>query len=81
LRYLNPFPANLPEVLKRYKKVLIPELNTGQLALLIRGRFLVDAVSFNKISGQPFKIAEIEGKIDEVLGLRDEYVLEFTRSA
>jgi len=81
LRYLNPFPANLGDVLKRYQKVLIPELNTGQLALLIRGRYLVDAIPFNKISGQPFKIAEIEGKIDEVLGLRDEYVLEFTRSA
>ena len=81
LRYLNPFPGNLPDVLKRYKRVLIPELNTGQLSLLIRGRFLVDAVPFNKISGQPFKIAEIEGKIDEVLGLRDEYVIEFGQSA
>lgn len=81
LRYLNPFPGNLEAVLRRYKKVLIPELNTGQLALLIRGRFLVDAIPFNKISGQPFKIAEIEGKIDEVLGLRGPYTIEFGQSS
>lgn len=81
LRYLNPFPGNLEAVLKRYKNVLIPELNTGQLALLIRGRFLVDAIPFNKISGQPFKIAEIEGKIDEVLGLRGPYTIEFGQSS
>ncbi|MGH2608091.1 MAG: 2-oxoacid:acceptor oxidoreductase subunit alpha [Tepidiformaceae bacterium] len=77
IRHLNPFPANLGEVLSNYKRVLIPELNTGQLALLIRGRFLVDAVPFNKISGQPFKIAEIEGKIDEMLGLSGPYELKF----
>jgi len=81
LRYLNPFPGNLGEILKRYKHVLIPELNTGQLSVLIRSRFLVDAVPFNKISGQPFKIREIQAKIDEVLGLRGPYVLEFPRSA
>lgn len=77
VRYLNPFPANLGDVLKSYKKVLIPELNTGQLSLLVRGRYLVDAVGFNKISGQPFKIAELEAKIDEMLGLRGPYELEF----
>jgi 2-oxoglutarate ferredoxin oxidoreductase subunit alpha len=81
LRYLNPFPANLGDVLSRYKKVLIPELNTGQLALLVRGRYLVDAVPFSKVSGQPFKIGEIEAKIDELLGLRGPYELQFTRSA
>lgn len=77
LRYLNPFPANLEQILRSYKHVLIPELNTGQLSLLIRGKFIIDAVPFNKISGQPFKIAEIEGKIDEVLGRSGPYVLEF----
>jgi 2-oxoglutarate ferredoxin oxidoreductase subunit alpha len=81
LRYLNPFPGNLEQVLRRYKRVLIPELNTGQLALLIRGRFVIDAVPFNKISGQPFKIAEIEGKIDEVLGLSGPYQITFPKSA
>jgi 2-oxoglutarate ferredoxin oxidoreductase subunit alpha len=81
LRYLNPFPGNLEHVLKSYKKVLIPELNTGQLSLLIRGRFLVDATPFNKISGQPFKIAEIEGKVDELLGLSGPYKLDFGQSS
>ncbi|MGB4863592.1 MAG: 2-oxoacid:acceptor oxidoreductase subunit alpha [Tepidiformaceae bacterium] len=77
LRYLNPFPANLEKVLRSYKHVLIPELNTGQLALLVRGKFVIDAIPFNKISGQPFKIAEIEGKIDEVLGRSGPYEIEF----
>ncbi|MGE3075734.1 MAG: 2-oxoacid:acceptor oxidoreductase subunit alpha [Dehalococcoidia bacterium] len=77
LRYLNPFPANLEEVLRNYKHVLIPELNTGQLSMLVRGKFVIDAVPFNKISGQPFKIAEIEGKIDEVLGRSGPYEIEF----
>ncbi|MBA4180678.1 MAG: 2-oxoglutarate ferredoxin oxidoreductase subunit alpha [Anaerolinea sp.] len=81
LRYLNPFPSNLGAVLSGFKKVMIPELNTGQLSLLIRGRFLVDAVGFNKISGQPFKIAEIEGKIDELLGLAGPYTFDFGQSA
>jgi 2-oxoglutarate ferredoxin oxidoreductase subunit alpha len=77
LRYLNPMPANVGDILKRYRKVLVPELNTGQLWLLLRAKYLVDAIPFNKIAGQPFKIAEIEGKIDEVLGLRGPYELEF----
>jgi 2-oxoglutarate ferredoxin oxidoreductase subunit alpha len=81
LRYLNPFPGNLEKVLRSYKKVVIPELNTGQLALLIRGKFVIDAIPFNKISGQPFKIAEIEGKIDEVLGRSGPYVIEFGQSS
>ena len=76
LRHLNPFPANLGEVLARYDRVLIPELNNGQLSVLVRARYLVDAVPFNKIAGQPFKIAEISGKIDEVLGLSGPYELE-----
>ena len=73
----QPIPGNLGEVLRNYKHVLIPELNNGQLSLLIRGKFLVDAVPFNKISGQPFKIAEIVAKIDRVLGLRGPYEIEF----
>jgi len=81
LRYLNPFPANLGEVLGNYKRVLIPELNMGQLSLLIRARYLVDAVKFNKISGQPFKIAELESKIDELLGLRGPYDIEFGQAS
>lgn len=67
LRYLNPMPSNTGAVLKRYKKVLVPELNAGQLRLLLRGEFLVDAVGLNKIQGQPFLVGEIEAKIDEML--------------
>lgn len=81
LRYLNPFPGNLEKVLRSYKKVIIPELNTGQLSLLVRAKFVIDAIPFNKISGQPFKIAEIEGKIDEVLGRSGPYVIEFGHSS
>jgi 2-oxoglutarate ferredoxin oxidoreductase subunit alpha len=67
LRYLNPFPANLGEVLGRFEKVLIPELNLGQLRLLIRGQFLVDAVGLNKVQGKPFIVSEIDHKIEEML--------------
>jgi 2-oxoglutarate ferredoxin oxidoreductase subunit alpha len=67
LRHLNPFPRNLGALLARYKKVMIPELNAGQLALLIRSRYLVDAISFPKLRGQPFTIAEIEARIEELV--------------
>lgn len=67
LRYLNPLPSNLGEILKRYKTVLVPELNMGQLLWLIRAKFLVDAIGLNKIQGRPFKQAEVEQKIEEVL--------------
>ena len=70
LRHLNPFPSNLGEVLASFDKVLVPELNAGQLALLLRARFLVDAISLSKIQGQPFKVQEIRARIDELL--RDE---------
>ncbi len=67
LRFLNPFPGNLGEVLSNYEKVLIPELNLGQLALLIRARYLIDAVSYTKVEGRPFTISELEEKIEELL--------------
>jgi 2-oxoglutarate ferredoxin oxidoreductase subunit alpha len=67
LRYLNPMPRNLGAVLKRYKKILVPELNAGQLRLLLRSEFLVDAVGLNKIQGRPFLVSEIEQKIEEML--------------
>ncbi len=67
LRHLNPFPGNLGDVLKRYEKVLIPELNLGQLRLLIRGQFLVDAVGYNKVQGKPFTVTELVHKIDSML--------------
>jgi 2-oxoglutarate ferredoxin oxidoreductase subunit alpha len=67
LRYLNPFPANLGDVISRFEKVLIPELNLGQLALLIRGRYLADAAGLNKVTGRPFLIREIEEKIHSLV--------------
>jgi 2-oxoglutarate ferredoxin oxidoreductase subunit alpha len=67
LRYLNPFPKNLGDIIKNYKKVLIPELNTGQLRLLIRAKYLVDAQGLNKIQGKPFLVHEIVQKIEEML--------------
>ncbi len=69
LRHLNPFPGNLGDVLKRYKKVLVPELNMGQLLWMLRAKFLVDAVGLNKIQGRPFKQTELEQKIEEMLGV------------
>src|SRR5579863_10189828 len=69
LRHLNPLPANLGDVIKRYKQVLVPELNMGQLLWLLRAKYLVDAIGLNKIQGRPFKQAELEQKIEEVLGV------------
>jgi 2-oxoglutarate ferredoxin oxidoreductase subunit alpha len=59
LRHLNPFPRNTGDVLTAYKRVLIPEINTGQLRLLIRGRYLVDAVGLNRVRGKPFPVPEV----------------------
>jgi 2-oxoglutarate ferredoxin oxidoreductase subunit alpha len=67
LRHLNPLPRNLGEVMKRYKKVVVPEMNLGQLLWVLRAKYLVDAEGFNKIQGKPFKQSEIEAKIEEVL--------------
>jgi 2-oxoglutarate ferredoxin oxidoreductase subunit alpha len=67
LRHLNPFPKNLAAAMKRYKKVLVPEINLGQLAFILRGMFLVDAISYSKVEGKPFKQSEIEKKVLEVI--------------
>jgi 2-oxoglutarate ferredoxin oxidoreductase subunit alpha len=67
LRHLNPLPKNLGDVLKRYKHVLVPEMNMGQLVMILRAKYLVDAQGYNKIQGKPFKQSEIEQKIDEIL--------------
>ncbi len=68
LRYLNPFPANLGEVLRSFKKVLVPELNLGQLLKIVRSEFLVDAQGLNKIQGKPFKVSEIVAAIETLVG-------------
>jgi 2-oxoglutarate ferredoxin oxidoreductase subunit alpha len=67
LRYLNPLPLNLGEILRRYDRVLVPELNRGQLRNLIRGEFLVDAVGLNKTTGRPFAVREVVEGIEELL--------------
>jgi 2-oxoglutarate ferredoxin oxidoreductase subunit alpha len=70
LRHLNPLPKNLGEVVRRYRRVLVPELNMGQLVFVLRARYLVDAVGYSKVQGKPFMQAELEAKIEEVLGGR-----------
>ncbi|HCY77613.1 MAG TPA: 2-oxoglutarate ferredoxin oxidoreductase subunit alpha [Ignavibacteriales bacterium] len=68
LQYVNPFPKNTGEVLKRFNKVLIPEINLGQLAKLIKSEYLVDVVQFNVVRGLPFRVSDILEKIKETLG-------------
>jgi 2-oxoglutarate ferredoxin oxidoreductase subunit alpha len=67
LRYLNPFPRNTGQVVTSYRRVLIPEVNLGQLLVLIRARFLVDAVGYDRVRGKPFRIAEIEDEAERLL--------------
>ncbi|MGD9721953.1 MAG: 2-oxoacid:acceptor oxidoreductase subunit alpha [Pirellulales bacterium] len=67
LRYLNPLPANLGEIIKRFDKVLVPELNKGQLLMVLRGTYLVDAVGLNKVQGKPFEVREVMQKIESML--------------
>jgi 2-oxoglutarate ferredoxin oxidoreductase subunit alpha len=67
LRHLNPLPTNLGDVMKRYKRVLVPEMNLGQLYWVLRAKYLLDVIGLNKVQGKPFMQAEIEGKIEEVL--------------
>lgn len=67
LRHLNPFPKDLGEILSRYDKVLIPEMNLGQLSLLIRAEYLVDAVGYNQVRGLPLKAAEVAAAIGELI--------------
>ena len=67
LRHLNPFPANTGDVVKAYPKVLIPEMNMGQLSMLIRAKFLVDAISFTKVQGLPIFADDLEQEILRVL--------------
>jgi 2-oxoglutarate ferredoxin oxidoreductase subunit alpha len=67
LRYLNPLPADLGDLLGRYRRVLVPEMNLGQLLRLVRAEYLVDAIGFNKIQGRPFKVAEITARCLKLL--------------
>jgi 2-oxoglutarate ferredoxin oxidoreductase subunit alpha len=65
IRHLNPLPANTGDVLRAFDRVLVPEMNTGQLAQVLRAKFLVDVESFSKVQGQPIFAAEIERLIEE----------------
>lgn len=76
LRHLNPFPKDFEDILKRFDKVLVPELNMGQLASVIKARMLVDVVSYNKIQGKPFKVSEI---FDAIVGCLDVSAAEVNR--
>jgi 2-oxoglutarate ferredoxin oxidoreductase subunit alpha len=67
LRHLNPFPSNLGEVLRSFERVIVPEMNLGQLATMVRAKYLVDAVPFSKVKGRPFQIREIVRKVEEYL--------------
>jgi len=67
IRYLNPFPKNLGEILSRFEKVLVPELNLGQLALVLRARYLVDTLSYSKVKGRPFTVHELVDRIEQLL--------------
>ena len=72
LRHLNPFPANTENVLRSYRKVLIPEVNLGQLLMLIRAKYLIDAVGYDRVRGKPFRISEIIEQAEKQLGVRDQ---------
>ncbi len=67
VRYLNPFPKNFEEILRRYPKILMPELNMGQLAFLVRGTFGIEVISYTQVEGRPFRILDLHRKIESVL--------------
>lgn len=67
VRYLSPFPKNLGELMSKFKTVVVPELNNGQLVKIIRDKYFVDAIAYNKIQGQPFMASEVVSKIKEIL--------------
>ena len=67
LKYINPFPKNLAEILLKFNKVLIPEINLGQLSTIIRSKFLIDTVNFNRVSGKPYTTTDIYEKIEQII--------------
>jgi 2-oxoglutarate ferredoxin oxidoreductase subunit alpha len=67
LRHLNPFPGDLGDILSRFKKILVPEMNMGHLVKMLRAEYLVDAIGLNKIQGLPFKVSEITNRIKRML--------------
>jgi 2-oxoglutarate ferredoxin oxidoreductase subunit alpha len=71
LRHLNPFPSNLGDILQRYDKVLVPEMNLGQLSLLLRAKYLVDAQGYNHVRGLPLKAADIARAIGSLVAVAE----------
>jgi 2-oxoglutarate ferredoxin oxidoreductase subunit alpha len=73
LRHLNPFPANLGEVLRRYERVIVPEMNLGQLSTMLRAKYLVDVHSYSRVRGLPISLSELaadlEAEIDSIEGV------------
>jgi 2-oxoglutarate ferredoxin oxidoreductase subunit alpha len=69
-RHVNPLPRNTEDVLRRYRRVLLPEINLGQLRLLLRARYLIDIAGFNLVRGKPFRIADIESEALRILAER-----------
>ncbi|RMF60352.1 MAG: 2-oxoacid:acceptor oxidoreductase subunit alpha [Calditrichaeota bacterium] len=67
LRWINPFPENLEKYIRNFKKILVPEINMGQLLQLIRSKYLVDAIGFNRVKGQPLAVSELTSAIEELL--------------
>jgi 2-oxoglutarate ferredoxin oxidoreductase subunit alpha len=78
LRHLNPFPKDLGEILSRYDKVLVPEMNLGQLSLLIRGKYLVDAIGYNQVNGMPIKAAELAEAIGNLVAEAEGVTVDLT---
>jgi 2-oxoglutarate ferredoxin oxidoreductase subunit alpha len=78
LRHLNPFPKDLGEILARYDKVLVPEMNLGQLSLLLRGRYLVDAIGYNQVNGMPIKAAELAEAIGHLVAEAEGLTVDLT---
>jgi 2-oxoglutarate ferredoxin oxidoreductase subunit alpha len=67
LRHLNPFPGNLGDVLRSYDTVVVPEMNLGQLSMLLRAKYLVDVKSYTKVAGMAFKAEELQGVFTEII--------------
>ena len=80
LRHLNPFPKDLGEVLARYDKVLVPEMNLGQLSMLLRAKYLVDAVGYNHVRGLPLKAAELAEAIGELVAQAEGVPVDLSES-
>ena len=74
LRYLNPFPKNLGDVLARFERVLVPEMNSGQLAFLLQGRFLKEVISYTKVQGKPFFRSEILARVNALMEAKKAHV-------